>query len=282
MAVGAVMVWLAVIALAIHVTLLHPERHSARKAHWLIIGGGAIFPTVVLAGLLVYGLALMPDLRPELPAGTLRIDVSGEQFWWRVAYRLPDGTHVASANEIRLPRGRPVEFRLTSPDVIHSFWIPALGGKTDMLPGRETRLVVTPTATGVYRGACAEFCGESHANMNFRVVVLEPRDFDRWLEHEARPARRTAGSGLEAFLANGCGACHTIRGTSADGTVGPDLTHVGGRLGLAADALPNETDAFRRWINHPRAIKPGVNMPAFGMLPAGHLDDIARYLSELQ
>jgi cytochrome c oxidase subunit II len=286
MTAGSVLIWLAVIGLAFYAIRVRPEAHSRRQADLLIIGGGAIIPTVVLAGLLVYGLALMPDLLAPAPEGSLKIAVSGEQWWWRVRYLPPGGEAVELANEIRLPVGERVEFSLQSPDVIHSFWIPALGGKIDMIPGRVNRLTLEPTRTGVFRGACAEYCGTSHALMSFSVVVQEKEDFARWLEHQAAPAQPPAqplaARGHELFLANGCGACHTVRGTPADGVLGPDLTHVGGRLSLGAGILPNDPDAFLRWITHTEGVKPGVLMPAFGMLPAEELQALAVYLEGLQ
>jgi cytochrome c oxidase subunit 2 len=281
-----VVIWLAVIALALYAVRVRPEAHSRRQANVLIIGGGAIIPTVVLAGLLVYGLALTPELLAPAPEGSLKLAVTGEQWWWRVRYMPPGGEAVELANEIRLPVGEHVEFHLESPDVIHSFWIPSLGGKLDMIPGRVTRLTLQSTRTGVFRGACAEYCGTSHALMLFSVVVMEQEDFARWLARQAQPAWEPtsplAAHGRELFLANGCGACHTVRGTPADGVVGPDLTHVGGRLSLGAGILPNDPDAFVRWIGRTEAVKPGVHMPAFGMLPPEDLEALALYLEGLQ
>jgi cytochrome c oxidase subunit 2 len=287
MAGGASIIWLAVIGLAVY-SLLHPSSHPYNKTRLLIIGGGAVVPTVVLAGLLAYGLALMPALLAPAPAGSLQIAVSGEQWWWRVRYLTPGGNQVAVelGNEIRLPVGEQVDFYLESPDVIHSFWIPSLGGKVDMIPGRINRLTLEPTRTGVFRGACAEYCGTSHALMNFYVVVLEKAEFTAWLEHQQAPAQPPgqplAVRGQELFLANGCGACHRVRGTSADGVVGPELTHVGSRLSLGAGILANESDAFIRWIAHTEDLKPGVHMPAFGMLPPEDLQALAAYLDGLQ
>jgi cytochrome c oxidase subunit 2 len=288
MASGSVLIWLAVIGLAFYAIRVRPEAHSHRQSQLMIIGGGAIIPTVVLSGLLVYGLALMPPLLAPAPEGSLKIAVSGEQWWWRVRYLSPGGNGgaVELANEIRLPVGEPVEFQLESPDVIHSFWIPALGGKIDMIPGRSTRLTLEPTRTGVFRGACAEYCGTSHALMSFYVVVLEKADFAAWLEHQRGPAQPPAlplaERGREVFLASGCGACHAVRGTPADGAVGPDLTHVGGRVSLGAGILPNEPDAFLRWIAHTEEVKPGALMPAFGMLPPEDLRALAVYLEGLK
>ncbi|MBW3543958.1 MAG: cytochrome c oxidase subunit II, partial [Planctomycetes bacterium] len=251
MAGGAAVIWVAVIGLAIYAVRAQPASHT-RSAALLIIGGGAIVPTVVLCGLLVYGLAMLPELLAPAPAGSLKISVTGEQWWWRVRYERAEGEAVELANEIRLPVGKPIEFQLQAADVIHSFWIPSLGGKVDMIPGRETRLSLHPTRTGVFRGVCAEYCGTSHALMSFYVVVDEQEDFDRWLERQTESAQSPVGplaeKGRLAFLAHGCGACHTVRGTSASGVVGPDLTHVGSRLSLAGGILPNEPEAFERWI----------------------------------
>jgi cytochrome c oxidase subunit II len=286
MTVGAVVIWLLVIGLTLYCVRARPEAPGRRRTNFLIIGGGVVIPTAVLTALLIYGLIPLPTLLAPAPEGSLRIAVSGEQWWWRVNYLPPGGEPVALANEIRLPVGEPVEFHLESPDVIHSFWIPPLGGKVDMIPGRRTRLTLEPARTGVFRGACAEYCGTSHALMNFPVVVLEKPEFARWLEHQRAPARAPAGPlaarGQELFLANGCGACHTIRGTQAGGVIGPDLTHVGGRLSLGAGTLRNEPDDFVRWIAHTQNVKPGVLMPAFGMLPPDELAALAAYLDGLQ
>ncbi|MDQ3753111.1 MAG: cytochrome c oxidase subunit II [Acidobacteriota bacterium] len=286
MAAGSVVIWLAVVGLTIYAIRVRPEAHSLRAAKLLIIGGGVVFPVVVLSVLLVYGLAPIPALMAPAPAGSLRIAVSGEQWWWRVRYQPPGGGEVVLANEIRLPVGEPVQFRLDSPDVIHSFWIPSLAGKVDMIPGRVTYLALTPTKTGVFRGACAEYCGSSHALMNFPVVIQEKEEFIRWLAQQAEPAQSPveplAARGQELFLANGCSACHTVRGTPANGVVGPDLTHVGSRLSIAAGTLPNEPEAFRRWIAHTTDVKPDVNMPAFHMLPPEELQALAAYLKGLK
>ena len=164
--------------------------------------------------------------------------------------------------------------------------VEALGGKVDMIPGRVNELVLEPTETGTFRGACAEYCGTSHALMNFAVVVMPREASDQWLAEQAEPAQQPAGelqqAGQQAFLANGCGACHQVRGTEADGAVGPDLTHVGSRLTLAAGTLPADVEAFKRWIGHSSAIKPDVKMPAFGMLPEAQLTAMAHYLKGLE
>lgn len=286
MTAGAVIVWLAVIGLAIYSIRARPEARYQRRDGLLIIGGGAVVPTIVLTVLLVYGLAMLPAFVAPAPEGSLKISVSGEQWWWRVRYNSPSGETFTLANEIRLPIGESVQFRLDSPDVIHSFWIPSLGGKRDMIPGRVTYLAIQPTKTGVFRGACAEYCGASHALMNFYVEVMEKEAFAHWLAHQATPAQQPAeplaARGQELFLANGCSACHTVRGTPAAGVIGPDLTHVGSRLSIAAGTLSNEPDDFRRWIAHTENVKPGVQMPTFGMLPEEDLRALAVYLEGLK
>jgi cytochrome c oxidase subunit 2 len=285
MTAGVAVIWLAVIGIALYAAYT-PERSDLTGPRRLIVWGGVIVPTVLLTALVSYGLALLPEYLAPARAGSLRIHVTGEQYWWRVRY-LPDGgAPVDLANEIRLPVGEQVEFLLESHDVIHSFWIPALGGKMDMIPGRQTRLRLSPQRTGTFRGACAEYCGASHALMSFAVVVQEKEEFAGWLAAQAAPARTPelplAREGREVMLSNGCGACHSVRGTSADGVVGPDLTHVGGRASLAAGVLPNQEAEFSRWIARTDQIKPGVHMPAFGMLAAPESRALAAYLESLE
>jgi cytochrome c oxidase subunit 2 len=286
MTAGAVGIWIAVIALAVWAVRVRPGTRDRQRSAWLIVGAGAILPTLLLTVLLLHGLALLPALLVAAPTGTLTIAVSGEQWWWRVQYLPHGGEPVVLANEIRLPVGQPVEFRLESADVIHSFWIPSLGGKIDMIPGRVTRLVLTPTRTGVFRGVCAEYCGMSHALMAFDVVVESRETFERWLAHQRAPAGPPrdgiAERGGALFLAHGCAACHAIRGTPARGIVGPDLTHVGSRMSLGAGILRNQPDAFAHWIARTDHAKPGVLMPAFGMLPAEDVRALAAYLDGLE
>jgi len=262
----------------------------ARK--WLgsravVIWGGVAFPVVALSALLVYGLALAGALSMPPGDAPLRIAVIGERWWWRIHYLGPDGAPaLVSANEIRIPTGRPIEIILTSPDVIHSFWVPNLDGKRDMIPGRENILVTQADRPGVYRGQCAEYCGLQHALMAFDVVAYEPPEFDRWLAAQRAPAATPTDPllrhGLEVFLANGCGACHTIRGTPAAGTIGPDLTHVGGRLTLAAGTLANNRGTLAAWTVHNQEIKTGNFMPSYEMLPPPDLQALAAYLESLK
>jgi cytochrome c oxidase subunit 2 len=217
--------------------------------------------------------------------GALVIQVTAKQWWWRFEYVTPAG-RVETANELRLPAGERVELQLSSPDVIHSFWVPSLAGKMDAIPGRLTRIALEPTQTGTFRGTCAEYCGASHALMAFSVVVVAPRDFDVWMEAQARtgamPIDPLQARGAAAFLANGCSACHTIRGTSAAGRIGPDLTHVGSRTRIAAETLPNAAESLIRWIRETDRLKPGVHMPPFRTLATDELSALAAYLSNLQ
>jgi cytochrome c oxidase subunit 2 len=283
---GSIVVWGAVVGLTIYAIRTRPIAAGKQWVPMLIIGGGAIVPTFVLAGLLAYGLALLPPLLAPAPEGSLKISVVGEQWWWRIRYQPASGEPVDLANEIRLPVGEPVMFELSSPDVIHAFWIPALGGKIDMLPGRRTRLTLQPTRTGIFRGVCAEFCGASHALMAFDVVIVEKAEFERWLDAQrapaATPSTETATIGRDHFFANGCSACHAVRGSDARGFVGPDLTHVGSRRTLGAGVIPNDASGFLRWLEHTDRVKPGVHMPHFRMLPRGELAALATYLESLQ
>lgn len=285
MAAAGAVVWLAVMGLLIHGLRRRRTAWEPRRAGRLILWGGAILPAVSLAILLAAALWLMPSIRPWASPGPggLRIEVEGRQYWWRVVYRPADGGPPAvSANEIRLPVGERVEIVLTSADVIHSFWIPPLGGKMDMIPGRTNRLWLEATEAGTFRGPCTEFCGTSHALMAFPAVVMPRGDFDRWLAERASPSPNAGAAGSEAFLRHGCGACHRIDGTAAQGAIGPDLSHVGSRLSIGAGILPNSEEALARFIAEPDRVKPGVGMPGFGMLPAAEIRLLAAYLRGLR
>jgi cytochrome c oxidase subunit 2 len=278
-----------VILLALTVFAIAAPAPSRR---WLgsraaVIVGGIVVPVVALSALLVYGLALAADLVRAPGERPLRIAVIGEQWWWRVHYLDAAGeTALVAANEVRIPTGRPVEFILTTADVIHSFWAPTLGGKLDMIPGRENRLVLEASRPGTYRGQCAEYCGGPHAQMAFDVVAHEPADFERWfggqLEPAAAPADETRARGQAVLIENGCGACHTIRGTAANGTIGPDLTHVGSRLSLGAGWLANNPGTLSAWIVHNQEIKPGNFMPPYRVLSGPDLTALSAYLESLK
>ena len=285
MAGGALLVELGVVALAVYCVRAASGTPNRRRDRLLIVGGGVVFPVIVLTALLVYGLMMLPPLVARAPDSPVQIHVIGEQWWWRVQYLRPGADPVVLANEIRLPVGQRVQFRLESDNVIHAFWIPSLAGKIDMIPGRVTWLALEPTATGVFRGACAEYCGASHALMSFYAEVMEPAAFARWLDAQAAPARLPADPqavrGETLFHSNGCGACHTLRGTPAAGRIGPDLTHVGSRLSIGAGTLSTGRDTFQRWLTETDRVKPGVHMPRYGMLPPDDLRALAAYLEQL-
>ncbi|HXV87052.1 MAG TPA: cytochrome c oxidase subunit II [Gemmatimonadales bacterium] len=223
------------------------------------------------------------------PDGALEVDVIGHQWWWE--YRYPE-FGITTANELRLPRGRPVSLRLTSQDVIHSFWAPRLGGKRDVIAGRTNRLAFTADSVGVFFGQCAEFCGESHAKMGLRVVVEEPTDFAAWVARErAAPAPADSLSdlarrGLEAYrlvrepASNSCIACHTVQGVSF-GVLGPNLTHVGSRATIAAAALPNTAEGLARWLRDPPGEKPGSKMPRINLTDE-EISALVAYLHSLR
>lgn len=285
MLTGAAVIFVLVMGLVVWATWINPRKQSRRLAEAVIIGGGVVFPTVVLTALLSWGLTIMPDQRA--PGGGLTLRVTGEQWWWRVEY-WPEGatTPIIAANEIRLPTGSRAEIVLGSERVIHSFWIPSLAGKLDMFPGRETRLTLEPVRAGVYRGQCAEFCGLSHALMAFEAVVMEPEAFDAWLAREARDAQPPqddlAAQGKAVFDSQGCGSCHAVRGTGWQGNVGPDLTHVGGRESLGAGIPEPVAVDFARWIAAPDAIKPGAEMPGYAFLGDADLAALGAYMESLR
>jgi cytochrome c oxidase subunit 2 len=249
-----------------------------------MVWGGIVFPVATLSVLLFYGFSILKVgeqlARAENP---VRISVVGEQWWWRVIYRHDDGRTTESANEVRIPTGRPVEIELSTADVIHSFWLPAYAGKVDMVPGRINRLHFIADKPGVVRGQCAEYCGGAHALMAFYAVAMAPADYDAWLAKERADAQPAAGkAGERLFFASGCGGCHTVRGTRADGKVGPDLTHVGGRVSLGAGILPNTPESFAQWIGRHQKLKPDNLMLPFDFFSESELQALSAYLKGLK
>jgi cytochrome c oxidase subunit 2 len=278
----------ALVLLAIGLAILRPATfRGERTTRRLIVGGGVVFPIVTLSALLTWGLLLSGTTARGGAGAPLRIEVTGEQFWWRVHYLDDAGAIVlATANELRLPAGVPIELALKSQDVIHSFWLPSLAGKLDMIPGRVNRLRFSAARPGVYRGQCAEYCGAQHAQMAFFALVEERGAFDRWLAAQRAPAAEPASAvlaeGRRLFAASGCGACHAIRGTAAAGRLGPDLTHVGGRRSIAAGMLPNNVGTLAGWIASAQHLKPGSRMPSFDIFTGPELRAIAAYLESLK
>jgi len=279
----------AVIFIAVMALMALGLRRDARPAaaRWWIAGAGIALPVVVLSALLVWSTWRSADLSPQTSRGAMAIGVTAKMWWWEVRYRDPaSGREFASANEIRIPAGRPVYLGLTSTDVIHSLWVPSLNGKMDTVPGRVTGLTLHADKPGVYRGQCAEYCGEQHARMALHVVAMAPAEFERWLANEAQPAPTPKDALLErgraAFLEQRCQSCHTIRGVAEGARLGPDLTHIGGRTHIAAGTLRNHRGTLAGWIADPQAIKPGARMPAALDIDADTLHALAAYLEQLK
>jgi len=239
-------------------------------------------PAVILALIAIPAIRIGFQTQPaEPPPGSLMVRVIGHQWWWEIRY--PQYQNLITANEFHLPRGRPVRFLLESADVIHSFWIPQLAARRDLIPGKTNEATIRPTVTGEYIGECGEFCGLSHANMQFRVFVDEPADFDKWIAHMSTPPSSptgTAQAGAQLFAASPCTSCHAISGVSFS-PLGPNLNHFGSRTTLASGTLKNTPDQIKAWIANPEKLKPGVQMPALALDPA-RIDEMVAYLESLK
>jgi cytochrome c oxidase subunit 2 len=281
----ALVIFVVVEALLIWVVVAfrdRPGRPEPRPVHghlgleiaWTLV------PVVIVLSIAVPTVVTIFRTQAPAPPGALRVEVTGHRWWWQVRY--PDWG-VTTANEVHLPVGRPVDLVLTSADIIHSFWVPQLGGKRDLVPGKVNHLVLTVQAPGEYPGQCAEFCGISHANMRLLVVAELPAEFEAWARRQAGgplPPTGEAARGLEAFLAGGCAACHTIQGVTG-GVLGPDLTHVGSRRTLASGILPNTPGDLAAWLRDPPALKPGVLMPKTPLSDA-QVSALVAYLGSLR
>lgn len=251
--------------------------HRARAR--LIWIGGIAAPAVILLALLVYSSVVGRAVAHVPEDGELVIDVVGHVFWWEVHY--PD-LGITTANEIHVPVGQPVRLRLTTDDVIHSFWIPRLHGKVDMVPGVENWLAFTATEPGRFRGQCAEFCGIAHAQMVAFVEAQEPDAFDAWVaDQQAEAGPPASADGQRTFLDAGCAACHAVAGTAAGGRVGPDLTHLASRGSLGAGIVPNTRANLAALIVDPWGLKPGNPMPPTE-LSDGELEALLDYLEGLE
>ncbi len=234
------------------------ERHDfGTPMLWI---GGIILPLIILAttlGLTVDGMLTVSD-----PPSNLTIQVIGHQWWWEVRY---PSERIVTANEIHIPTGQRVRIELTSADVIHDFWVPQISSKIDAIPGQTNTINLDASTAGSFRGECLVYCGLQHANMNFLVVAQPPSDYDAWVSMETAPpvapASTELNQGQQIFLSSSCVYCHTVAGTSANGTTGPDLTHVGSRQYIAAGVLPNTPGTLGGWIENPQQIKPGNLMP---------------------
>jgi len=252
-------------------------QHTPRWGEPFILVAGVLVSGVILVGFFLFSLAKQQALADAGRRPRITINVVGHDWWWEVRY--PNGA--VSANEIHMPTGERVRLTLDTADVIHSFWIPRLGPKIDMVPGQHNQLWLEATDPGVYRGQCAEFCGLQHANMIIRVVADAPAQFDAWMAREAEPAQVAAPAGRQIFENQTCAGCHTIRGTAAAGKVGPDLTHFGRRDTLGAGVRPRTDENVERWIVDPQSIKPGVAMPPT-TLSADQLNALVAFLEGLR
>ena len=251
-------------------------RDDSRTKRLILIGGGAA-PVVVLSVLFAFALRTMPATSAPKGKAALTVEVIGHQWWWEVRY---PGTDAVTANELHLPARTDVRLEVRTADVIHSFWLPELNRKIDMIPGRTNSILLRADRVGTYRGQCAEFCGLQHANMAFFVFAEPPARFRAWLARESKPAA-VHGNGEAAFVGVGCGACHTIRGTPAKGDVGPDLTHLASRTSLAALTIPNKQGYLAAWIADPQHVKPGNHMPDLD-LKGPEVQAVVAYLERLK
>ena len=276
-------VWIAVITatlLAIRTdrVMSHERKERAVQA--------AVFVTVlVLAGFLIYDFSVGRALAAH-PQRALTIDVVGHQWWWEVTYEDPSPSkRVVTANEIHVPVGELIQIKLRAADVIHSFWVPNLHGKRDLVPGYVSTHWFRADTAGIYRGQCAEFCGLQHAQMALYIVAEPPVKFAAWLAAGSAPPEPPTDAtllyGRAVFMSTGCAMCHTIGGTEARASVGPDLTHFKSRASIAAGTLANTRANLTRWIRDPSAIKPGVRMPSVALSDA-ELSALVSYLETLK
>jgi cytochrome c oxidase subunit 2 len=263
---------------------------------WVAIGGIAV-PLLVLSVFFFLGLDLLADFPIHGDHGAMDMGskaakskpdilIVGHQWWWEVHYLGEDGREVVTANEIHIPAHRPVNIELRSADVIHSFWVPSLHGKVDLLPGNVNFIRIEASAPGNYIGQCAEYCGKQHANMHILLIAQEPAKFYDWLANQSKPAVAPTSPetalGEQMFLAGPCSRCHTVRGIPADGKFGPDLTHIGSRKEIGADTFPNNNAYLEGWIANAQSLKPGCKMPVIRQYDGTQLRNLVAYLRELQ
>lgn len=264
----------------------HAPAEDAGGQGWILIGGFAI-PFAILAGIFIATLATMNDFpMHDGPPRPAEIEIVGHQWWWEVHYVAgPLAGRVVTANEIHIPAGRPVEIALRSADVIHSFWVPQLHGKVDLVPGQVNHIRIEADRPGSYRGECGEYCGAQHAHMILHVVAEAPDRYAAWLAHQrtpaATPANAVAQAGQRVYLAQACVLCHTVRGTRSLATIGPDLTHVASR-GTLATAFPNDRAYLTAWVTHAQSLKPGAQMPDLTQMTGEETQQLVAYLEQLR
>lgn len=284
---GGTLVFLLVLGLLLYTLFSNYERRSKLPERRFIIAGGVVLPVVVLSILLAASLGVGSSFFAAEKHQGLTVHVKGQQWWWEIEYTDSDGNSLfTTANEIYLPVGEQVEFVLTSADVIHSFWVPSLSGKLDLIPGHENHLLIEADRPGIYRGQCAEYCGMAHAKMAFYVVAVSPDKFDAWIRRQQEPAKTpqtaSAQQGATRFSEAGCLFCHSVRGHGAWGEAGPDLTHVGSRLTIGAGLMKNNQANLATWLTRNHLLKPGNKMPEYSYLDPQALQDISAYLQSLE
>jgi cytochrome c oxidase subunit II len=292
----AVVVYVGVMAALVHAmrrarsgrnpALADPAGHDRRARHLVFAAaaGTLLVLLAMLAGDFVIGRLVLGETSP--PGDPVHIRITAHQFWWEIDYDPDDPARsIKTANELTVPVNRPVELTLRSQDVIHSFWLPALAGKKDLIPGTVNVLRFSATKPGRYEGQCAEFCGYQHANMRTALTAVSDGDFDAWRAHEQGGARQPATDderrGHDIFMKSSCVICHSIRGTSASASNGPDLTHFAERPHIAASPYPNDPAWLAAWISAPQQLKPGTTMPAT-QLPPNELAALVTFLRSLK
>jgi cytochrome c oxidase subunit II len=285
-------IFLVVTGVLVYCILRYRERPGDDREPPQVYGSNQIelawtlVPTLIVLVLFLATARTINDLELRSPpAGSLDVTLVGHQWWWEIRY--PE-LGIVTANELHVPVSispttRPTFLRLESADVIHSFWVPQLAGKTDVIPNRANTMWFEPRQTGTYLGQCAEYCGTQHAHMLLRVIVHSPEDFDAWVASQKAPqvVDPAVGEGRRVFEATACVSCHTLGGTDANGTFGPDLTHLMSRETIGAGAATNTPDNLRRWVTDPSGIKPGALMPAM-KLSDQKIDELTAYLVSLK
>ncbi len=241
-----------------------------------VVIAGIVVPAIILLAMLFFSLRTASAMRA--PETEMTLEITGRLWWWDVRYA---ESGIVTANEIRVPAGVPVRLDLTSADVIHSFWVPNLHGKMDMVPDHTNRFWIRADRPGTYRGICAEFCGNQHALMGLDVIVMPPDEFDAWIAARSGAPDPPESRGRALFFETGCAACHAVRGTEAISTVGPDLTHLASRRTLAASTIPNTRENLARWLVDPQSVKPGNLMPPTH-LPPEDLEALLDFLETLR
>ncbi len=255
-----------------------------RALAWVIAGAGALAVVfIIFMALSFTSVSALASPGGAIPATGAAIEVIGHQWWWEVRYPADGFT---TANEIHIPAGRPVTLKLSSADVVHSFWVPRLHPRLDLLPGQASLLTLQADQPGIYQGECAQYCGIQHAHMAFVVIAQSPADYAQWVAQQKQPAPDPAVKSIEkkgqqAFLGSSCVYCHTVQGTNASGKLGPDLTHLASRATIGAGARPNTRANLAGWIMNAQAIKPGNQMPPMDLDP-DQLQQILAYLETLK